>query len=138
MRNIKMSVLLPDNISAELDAALDAEKRVKVPSTTTREEFAALLIGRATLPKPPMIIPVGPGLLALAQYAHSEAVRRAWVPDDYSLEQFLQDGAYERCANLLNYRMGEFEARELRLLEKYEARRDISGDCSEGRIVLVG
>lgn len=137
-RPVTLTVTLPAEDVERLDAALAAERAARnQPADTTREGFAALLLGRALLPQPAMALPIGPGLLALARYVHSEARRRGWVPEGHGLEDFLRGAIYERLSNLMDYRLGSMNPRDLRMLDG-ETRHDVTGDQPDGWIFLFG
>lgn len=139
MRPLKLTITLPGADAEQLDAALAAEQeRANIPKSTSRELYAAMLVGRELYTMqnaPAATVPIGRGLLALAQLAHSEGIMRGWLPEGYSLGDFLADGIYDRMMLLMFRIMG---LGDLRLLEEGVVGADCANDVERDRVLLIG
>ena len=141
MRPLRLTIALPPDIAEELKARIAEERADRIqPEGVTLEAFAVLAIGRylhGLKEAPAYSLPLGPGLIALARYIHSEAIRREWIDASLSLDDFLQDAVAERLALIADYWMGGIKPGEARLAEGLDKRHDVTGDRPDGRWMLV-
>lgn len=140
-RNVTLTISLPADTAQALRGRMATERASRMqPHDVTLEDFATLAIGRylrAGPDAPALRLPLGPGLLALAQYIHGECIAREWAPEGYELEAFLLDAIHERLALILDNWIGDWDPREVRMLDALEEGHALDGDTDGPRRRLV-
>jgi hypothetical protein len=84
-----------------------------------------------------LCIPLGPGLSAFVALIHGEGIRRGWLPDGLTIEEFAESAVYQIAKALMDYRLIGMDPKDLRLLDEPKMVQDYTGDRPVGWVAVI-